>query len=1162
MLSIGGFVEQTMIGPMMNAMSHNLESSSTSVCGINSFFRKLLIFVKERLFVGKFNLFDSFTGSDAAAAFAQKHGRLLRFKTYSYVGCKGGTMSLLENRRKGLVPGVAPPATVRLAHRGVETLRGAHMRNAFLINPLADVRGVMGRFCTDSMAECVTTLLEGLRRASLMHINKLGKWSEIVLYPTLEQQWQLEMAPHFKCKMGPEVDAVPVDAAGLKSWESTQSQRFQRNMIKAQWAVAQIVRHDMVESIVKWFDHELYCILGFLACSLETRTVKARKKDDPNRKIVDVLVANKFAVANLSVAFRMLDELKAHWPDEDLSDFVPSQLAKLLRNGQAMLQAAEFSLGKDIEGFILVDKDGRDILDKDGIPMPVGPAPLERSEELAELVHDLALIMRSNNDVERVFTHASRGFTRGGRNVTPAIISSWVRRKDWISAGLWGKEKDASFLEKFGKWRRFVATHNQRLPRLYLPDVAGAEEKKMASQLAKLPLKYHKGESFAVSHIVPSKDFYTFGQKPSGEDDAVGAEDAPTRILKLKRGSPGERLRQRARAVRARNKNDIPISKKPISKQPGKKAKKPRESRKAQARKAMQPTGVADVVADLRPDGEDIVDNGENEFTNEDSDRKSDGRNPSSDLDPASPASASSLPVGATGEAAGAGPPRSVRSQNEHKSFFEVREWINSRAVKDLRKEIRNKAKATKDAATGTTGSSRLRLDGAAAKEVEIANGSDFDEDESDEEWAPSSVTASNRDYITVTRSVGGESYRVNRGRISSLTLHHVYDRQTGESQLVQIQSVCWDRRRFWTMQYCRVYSTDQAIQAAEQEDDKRVVIRAGKPDEKVLIQRGRRYLRNVRDDSDLLHHIGDVHITSQPEYIIGIAGWLPATALICDATQLAKRKDELRIELVKHCGLKANEAQRLAADPIYVGEHFSEARATEHKDSDEDSDSSASDSSDTVSDRAEQSAGRADALVRRPSRGPLRRLRAKIASGNPVSFLEGLQDVDDDDDSLSGKTSPKVVSVGKEPDSDDSVDWDAPLKRQKTSGAVAGSGAQTGGGVGAVKVAEGRGAVAGRQGHGRTGAEDMADGRGRGRGRGRGAWRGGGRGGGYGEEVPAPAGDGSGVEDRVALPGRGRARRRSVMLRLAPRSALNTSGSLTAGVKGGQSSECCTGAG
>jgi hypothetical protein len=144
--------------------------------------------------------------------------------------------------------------------------------------------------------------------------------------------------------------------------------------------------------------------------------------------------------------------------------------------------------------------------------MPVGPAPFGRFEDLAKVVHDVALIMRSNNDCERVFTHASRGFTRGGNNVTSPIISSWGRRKDWISAGLWGKEKDASFLENFGKWSRFVSTHNQRLPLLFLPNIAEAEERKMASQLAKLSLKYHRGESFAVSQIGPSKDFYTFGQ--------------------------------------------------------------------------------------------------------------------------------------------------------------------------------------------------------------------------------------------------------------------------------------------------------------------------------------------------------------------------------------------------------------------------------------------------------------------------------------------------------------------------------------------------------------------------------------------------------------------------------------------------------------------------
>ncbi len=141
MLGIGGFVEQIMVGPMMNAMSHNLESSSLSVCGVDSFFRKLLCLVKEHLFVGKFNVFDSFTGSDAAADFAQKHGQPL--KAFRYAGRKGGKMNLLEKRRKGQVEGVAPtsPATVRLAHRGAETLRGAYRQNAFLINPLADVRG-------------------------------------------------------------------------------------------------------------------------------------------------------------------------------------------------------------------------------------------------------------------------------------------------------------------------------------------------------------------------------------------------------------------------------------------------------------------------------------------------------------------------------------------------------------------------------------------------------------------------------------------------------------------------------------------------------------------------------------------------------------------------------------------------------------------------------------------------------------------------------------------------------------------------------------------------------------------------------------------------------------------------------------------------------------
>jgi hypothetical protein len=416
--------------------------------------------------------------------------------------------------------------------------------------------------------------------------------------------------------------------------------------------------------------------------------------------------------------------------------------------------------------------------------------------------------------------------------------------------------------------------------------------------------------------------------------------------------------------------------------------------------------------------------------------------------------------------------------------------------VKVARKEIRDKAKLTKDAATveGTRGASRLRSDAAAAKEVEIANGLDSDEDEYDAEWAPSRVTYVHKDYITVTRTVGGESYRVNRGRASSLTLHHVYDRQTGESQLVQIQSVCWGRsERVWKMKYCRVYSTEQALGAADQEDDKEVLLGDGK----VVTQRGRAFLRKVDADTKRLHHIGDVHITSQPVYIIGIAAWLPATALICDAKQLETRKTELKTDLVSHCGIQAVEAKRLAKDPVYVGEHFSEIRA-EEQDLDEASDSSA----DVDSDSEEESAG---SHVRQPSREPLRKLREKWASGHTVDFVAGLQGADDDDiplfpDSL-GKTSLKANSVSKEPDSDDSANLDTPLvKRQKFErGAVAGSGSPAGDVVGAVKVAKGRVAVARRQ--DRAGVEDVTEEPGR-VGRRGGGWEGKGKGEGEGGGV------------------------------------------------------------
>jgi hypothetical protein len=99
MLGVGGFVQQICVGPMMEAMSHNLESSSLSVCGIDSFFRKLLQFVSEHLFVGKFNLHDSFTGSDAARVLAGKSHR--EVQSYKYEASDGGKMEWLKKTKDG-----------------------------------------------------------------------------------------------------------------------------------------------------------------------------------------------------------------------------------------------------------------------------------------------------------------------------------------------------------------------------------------------------------------------------------------------------------------------------------------------------------------------------------------------------------------------------------------------------------------------------------------------------------------------------------------------------------------------------------------------------------------------------------------------------------------------------------------------------------------------------------------------------------------------------------------------------------------------------------------------------------------------------------------------------------------------------------------------------
>jgi hypothetical protein len=1009
--AIGAFVNQVMISPMMNAMSHHMECSRCSVCGVDSVFRRILRFANDDLFVGKLNIGDSFTGSDAALRFALAKGRLPAFTRYR------ANLPRFNKRRREH----QPFATVKLAHRGVASLREAHKR-PFLINPNADVQGIFGRFCSDSMVGCVHALLAGLRRASLMGVDRLGPWRPLTLYPTLEQQWHAEVVPYLIGGMGPEVIHVPVSPEELKAWQVTQRQRFCHNMMKAQWAFTQIVK-DMVGAILEWFDNELFCPLGFIACSFRTRTVLARK--EANGAIVRVLVANEFAVANLVVGFRVLDELKSHYPGKDLSDFVPTQLADLLTNGQAMRQGDEFCLAKDIEGFVLVDKDRKDILDGKGNKTPVGPAPVERYQELANQVHPIVCTVLSNNDPERKFTHAARAYSAGARNMSVMTLTGYVGGMDWINAGLWGKEKDELFILQFGRCREFIHDFYPRLQSLTMPDVSKSEEARAAANQAKLPKKYRMGALFPESNIKAANDFFTFGQEPPGNEDG---DQAPARAHG-KGTSPGERLRQRARAKRARKEPPVRIQRKHALKKKGASPAKRRKLVSGRNKaKASPRDGVSEgrihasdgpsvsKVPDLEHGTEDLIvvgpcvnsegthgvpadDNMEVEPETEEPEPETEEQDTA--LIAGGPDAAPGLNPGVNGGRAiiepenmvgGFGAPSALagighalarnsepKSVAEHQSFVDARKWLASPAVKNTRKRDTKQAKLLRKEAASVTASAAGEAGGSLLSgDADNTSGeadSDSDSD-GDSVWTPSSVINTNKDYVTVQRKVDEKKIRVNKGRMSGYTLHHIYDDASGESQLVQIQSLKWKRKeREWAMEFCRVYNTEKGLMAAEQEEDKRVELGG-----RYLVQIGRESLRKILDTKKRLHHVGDVRRFWKVEYVLDICAFLPASILLCDADDQAARKEDLRKALIELCGVSAPEAKRLADDPIYIGEHFSEAEArTASADKGNSSDSNSESDSDS------------EAPIRQPSRRPLRELRSTRVG-------KALFDVDDND--------------------------------------------------------------------------------------------------------------------------------------------------------------------
>jgi hypothetical protein len=511
--AIGRFLCVFTTRPMLRAVSKDLECPASSVCGVGSYFRRLLHLLTDKMFVGKFSSAESDPKVPYRNAQAADRSEKFLFT---------GTSHKFDERTRKKKSADRPHGTVKLAHRGWTSLLGAH-KSPFLLNPNVNVREVLGPFTTSEMEEGVRDLICDLRRTAEMS-------GELKFLPTLEQRWRASQdaravpatlsnwsAVVSAGKDNPVVDAPAASAADRRrAANAVASALYFRNMHKAQWAVCEIMQ-DVVRAMEKWFDHELYSLFGFLACMIQTRWVDVLKVQTGEK--MKILIAHEEAIPNGHIGSRILDELGARFRDQgeqQFLDFYPPQLADMLKDEAAMRQFPEFLRGNAMDGFYLLDAQGNvlyeDIKPKttdangDTIKKPIvaGPASLWRFPELARRVLKLYFRQMSSNDVERVLSLVAGGYRGGGKNVGFRCISSWIRRRDWVSARFFRMEADPAFLDVYREARRLIRVNHKGFQQVFTQDVNTSELRNRWRQQKKVPDYIKNGvKKFNKTNIVP-----------------------------------------------------------------------------------------------------------------------------------------------------------------------------------------------------------------------------------------------------------------------------------------------------------------------------------------------------------------------------------------------------------------------------------------------------------------------------------------------------------------------------------------------------------------------------------------------------------------------------------------------------------------------------------
>ena len=942
--AIGRFMCVLAVRPMLLAYSTHLECPASSVCGVGSYFRRFLHLVTNEMFVGQFNSADC----NGAYLNSQSPGRTKPFTGTSHKFDE-------KTRKKKQSAADRPHGTVKLAHRGWASLGGSH-KTQFLINPRADVKKVLGPFATPEMCGAVRALLGDLRRIAAMP-------SDLECLPTLEKRWIARENARVMPVPGSNWSAViasgkdkPVVKPGaspsdkLKTANAVAGAQYARNMHKAQWAVREVMR-DVVRATEKWFDHELYSLFGFLACMIQTRWVKVVNVATGEK--MEILIAHQEAIPNGQVGSRILDELQAQFIDQgehQFLDYYPPQLTDMLTDEAAMRQFPDFLRGDAMEGFHLLDADGNVLLvdtrkkDTDGNPImkPVvaGPAPLWRFPDLARRVLKLLFRQMSSNDVERVFSLVARGFRGGGKNVGFICISSWCRRRDWVSGRFFGMEVNPDFLKVYGAARRLMRENEKGFRKVFSVDINASEQRKRFRQQKDLPAYIKKGGQFVKTNIVPSAQEFLVGPKKESSKDPTARAANPAKTSANLNISRAAKRHMAARLAITKQKQ--PRAKATVGRT-GKKGKSQQNQKRFKQSLGSDAASDAggELLPDLSPDPEvaAAADNlcarsgNASALADDTAAVGSDASGATALVPPAAaavPGRAGGGPCHDTGAAA---------TSSGHAAGGADAAGSGAAADDGARPSERPDGRKTRRGRPSISSTC-----GAAAAEPDshpdvLAMQAQMNAlEESETPWQPSvRVTLKNKSKCERRafgmRSPDGKVHVVRSH--SSCTFNLAYHEADGVVKVIQIVKAL-PGENCLGMEYYFVYPSRKAIQEAALKEDE--VVSTTDPATgatKSFTRVGANALGSIAqsygDSRVVIHHAGDIlHNSSDPGEmnlgnIVGTIAWRTRETLVHGQSSISKHDtNQLKTDL-KYLGIPDAEAGRLAQNPIFVGCIFNE---------------------------------------------------------------------------------------------------------------------------------------------------------------------------------------------------------------------------------------------